>query len=131
MKALTILLAAALVVAATGQAFADDATTWGKSVKGKCLMDRRDGTVAKLAAADANCGPVGDPSRASRAFVLANSFADVARAVDSGDAAGAKDVMNAFWQTQNRSPMFASCWKTIVKACDAADINQTIEGAHK
>jgi len=130
LSALKILLAAAFVVA-TGQAFADEVPGWGKSVEAKCLMDRGDRTVAKLAAADANCGPVGDPSRASRAFVLANAFGDVAKAVNSGDASGAKDVMNVLWQTQNRSPMFASCWKTMVKACDAADIGQTIDAAHK
>ena len=130
MRALKILLASALVLAA-GQAFADGVPAWGTSVKGKCLMDRRDMSVAKLAAAEPNCGPVGDPGRASRAFVLANSFADVARAVDSGDAAGAKQVMSAFWQAQNRSPMFASCWKAMIKTCDAAEIGDTIEAAHK
>jgi len=93
LRALEILLATAFVLV-TGQAFADEVPAWGKSVQAKCLMDRGDRTVAKLAAADANCGPVGDPSRASRAFVLANAFGDVAKAVNSGDASGAKAVIN-------------------------------------
>ena len=130
MRAFKILLAATFVVV-TGQAFADEVPAWGKSVQGKCPMDRGDRSVAKFAAADANCGPVGDASRAARAFVLANAFADVARAVNSGDAAGAKDVMNVLWQTQNRSPMLASCWKTMIKICDAADIGKTIDASHK
>jgi hypothetical protein len=118
-------------IAGIGQASADEAQAWGKSVQGKCLMDRGDRSTAKFAAADANCGPVGDSSRASRAFVLANAFADVARAVNSGDTAGAQDVMNVLWQAQNRSPMLTSCWKTMIKVCDAAEIGKTIDASHK
>jgi hypothetical protein len=130
MRALTILLALAVIVP-IGRASADDLQAWGKSAEGKCLMDRGDRSVSTFAAADTNCGPVGDSSRAARAFVLANSFADVVKAVNSGDAAGAKDVMNVLWQTQNRSPMLTSCWKTMIKVCDAAEIGKTIDASHK
>jgi hypothetical protein len=130
MRAFQIPLALAFI-AGIGQASADEAQNWGKSVQGKCLMDRGDRSVAKFAAADANCGPVGDSSRAARAFVLANAFADVARAVNSGDSAGAKDVMNVLWQAQNRSPMLTSCWKTMIKVCDAAEIGKAIDASHK
>jgi hypothetical protein len=126
-----ILLASAALVVATAPVFADEVPGWGKSVQAKCLMDRGDKSVAKLAAAEPNCGPVGDPTRASRAFVLANAFGDVARAVNSGDAAGAKNVMNVLWQTQSRSPMFASCWKTMIQLCDAGEIGNTIDASHK
>jgi hypothetical protein len=130
MRALHIPLAL-VFIAGIGQASADEAQTWGKSDQAKCLMDRGDRSTAKFAAADANCGPVGDASRASRAFVLANTFADVAKAVNSGDSAGTKDVMNVLWQAQNRSPMLASCWKTMVKVCDAAEIGKEIDASHR
>jgi hypothetical protein len=130
MRARQILLALTFIMG-VGQASADDVQTWGKSVQGKCLMDRGDRSVAKFAAADTNCGPVGDSSRAARAFVLANGFSEVARAVSSGDAAGAKDVMNVLWQAQNRSPALTSCWKTMIKVCDAAEIGKAIDAAHK
>lgn len=130
MKTLHILSVLAFIIG-IGQASADEAATWGKSVQAKCLMDRGDRSVAKFAGADTNCGPVGDSSRAARAFVLANGFAEVAHAVNSGDAAGAKDVMNVLWQAQNRSPALTSCWQTMIKVCDAADIGAAIDAAHK
>jgi len=130
MKALHILPALAFIIG-IGQASADEVQTWGKSDQAKCLMDRGDRSVAKFAAADTNCGPVGDSSRAARAFVLANGFAEVAHAVNSGDAAGAKNVMNVLWQTQNRSPALTSCWKTMVKVCGADEIGTAIDANHK
>ncbi len=130
MKVLQALLALAVVIP-IGAASADEFQTWPKSVQAKCLMDRGDSKVAVLAAADANCGPVGDSSRASRAFVLADAYEDVIRGISSGDAKGAKDLMNVLWQTQNRSPQLQSCWKTMIKACDAAEIGKAIDAAAK
>jgi hypothetical protein len=39
--------------------------------------------------------------------------------------------MNLLWQTQNRSPMFGSCWKTMIKVCDAAEIGTAIDAMKK
>lgn len=130
MKALTILLALAVFMP-IGAASADEFQTWPGSVQAKCLIDRSDKKVSVFAAADTNCGPVGDSSRAARAFVLANAYGDVIRAIRSGDAKGTKDVMNVLWQTQNRSPMMGSCWKTMIKVCDAAEIGKAIDDAAK
>ena len=130
MKALKILLALT-VLTPIGAASADEFQSWPKSNQAKCLMDRGDSKVASFAAADTNCGPVGDSSRAARAFVLADAYEDVIRGIKSGDAKGAKDLMNVLWQIQNRSPALTSCWKTMIKACDAAEIGKAIDDAAK
>jgi hypothetical protein len=130
MKVLKV-LAALAVLTPIGAASADDFSTWPKSAQAKCLMERGDTTVAARAAADANCGPVGDSSRAGRAFVLADAYEDVIRGISSGDAKGAKDLMNVLWQIQNRSPQLQSCWKTMIKVCDAADMGKAIDDAAK
>jgi hypothetical protein len=130
MKVLKGLLALAVLMP-IGAASADDFSTWPKSDKAKCLMERGDTTVAARAAQDANCGPVGDSSRAGRAFVLADAYEDVIRGISSGDAKGAKDLMNVLWQVQNRSPQLQSCWKTMIKVCDAAEMGTAIDNAAK
>jgi hypothetical protein len=130
MKVLTVLLALAALMP-IGAASADDFQTWPKSNQAKCLMDRGDSKVAAFAAIDVNCGPVGDSSRAARAFVLANAYGDVIRGIKSGDTKGTKDLMNLLWQTQNRSPALQSCWKTMIKTCDAADMGKAIDDAAK
>jgi hypothetical protein len=130
MKVLKVLLGLAVLMP-IGAASADDFQTWPKSVQAKCLMERGDTTVAARAAADANCGPVGDSSRAGRAFVLADAVEDVMRGISSGDAKGAKDLMNVLWQIQNRSPALQSCWKTMIKVCDAAEIGKAVDDAAK
>jgi hypothetical protein len=130
MKVLKVLLALAVLMP-IGAASADEFSTWPKSNQAKCLMDRGDSKVAAFAAADANCGPVGDSSRAARAFVLGDAFEDVIRGISSGDAKGAKDLMNVLWQIQNRSPQLQSCWKTMIKVCDAAEYGAAIDAAAK
>jgi len=126
MKALTIVLALAAFAPLTA-AHADDLGTWKKSPATACLMDRSDGNLAKFAAADENCGPVGDPSRASRGFVLSDAVEDAYRAVNSGDAEGAKRIKRVLWDIQNRSPALGSCWKTMVKLCDAASVGESVD----
>src|SRR3954465_8153537 len=121
MKALYILLALA-ALAPLGAARADDLGVWKKSPATQCLMDRGDAKLASFAAADTNCGPVGDNTRAPRGYVLSDAAEDAYRAANSGDAKGAKDLMKVLWQIQNRSPALQSCWKTMVKACDAPGI---------
>lgn len=128
MKILYLALALA-VVAPVSAAGADDYNAWKTSPAAKCLMERGDGKLATFAAADANCGPVGDTSRAARGFVLANDFETVMRSIRLGDAQGVKTMMTALWRTQNRSPALASCWKAMVKVCNADEIAQTIEAA--
>ena len=130
MKVLKVLLVLA-VLTPIGAASADEFQTWPKSDRAKCLMDRGDSKVGVFAAADANCGPVGDSSRAARAFVLADAYEDVIRGVRSGDAKGARDLMNVLWQIQNRSPELQSCWKTMIKVCDAAEMGKAIDDAAK
>src|SRR3954470_5279461 len=133
MKAVHIVLAFAVVaptaLAQLSAARADDLGTWGKTPATKCLMDRSDGKLASFAAADANCGPLGDTSRAPRGYVLSDAVEDAYRAANSGDAKGAKDLMRVLWQIQSRSPALQSCWKTMVKVCDAASIGAAIEAA--
>jgi hypothetical protein len=128
MKIFNIAVALAAIVSVNA-AQADDLTTWRASAAGKCLMDRGDSNVAKFAATDANCGPVGDSTRAARAFVLANDFETVIHAIGLGDPQGVKTMMTALWRTQNRSPALGSCWKTMVKVCNADEIGKTIEAA--
>jgi len=130
MKVAKTLLALAVLMP-IGAASADDFSTWPKSSQAKCLMERGDSTVAKLAAVDANCGPVGDSTRAARAFVLGDAVEDVMRGISLGDEKGAKDLMNVLWQIQNRSPQLQSCWKTMIKVCDADEIGKTIDANHK
>ena len=130
MKVTKVLLAFAVLMP-IGAASADEFQTWPKSNQAKCLMDRGDSKVAAFAAADTNCGPVGDSSRAARAFVLANAYGDVIHAIRSGDAKGTKDLMTLLWQTQNRSPALQSCWKTMIKVCDAAEMGQAIDAMKK
>ena len=125
-----LLIAAALAVAAfVNAAQADDYTAWPKSQAAKCLMDRGDSKVAAFAAVDANCGPVGDPTRAGRAFVLGDEFEDLIRSIKLGDAAGTKTMMTGFYRTTNRSPALNSCWKTMVKTCGADNIAATVDAA--
>ena len=128
MKAVHIVLALA-VFAPLGAAQADDLSTWGKTPAMKCLMDRSDAKLASFAAADTNCGPIGNTSRAPRGFVLSDAVEDAYRAVNSGDAAGAKRIKAVLWDIQNRSPALGSCWKTMVKLCDAAAIGESVEAA--
>jgi hypothetical protein len=128
MKAVHIALALA-AMAPLGAAHADDLGIWKKSPATKCLMERGDAKLAAFAAADANCGPVGDATRASRGFVLSDAVEDAYRAANSGDAKGAKDLMRVLWQIQNRSAALGSCWKTMVKVCDAAPIGEAIDAA--
>jgi hypothetical protein len=130
MKVSNALLAAAVFLP-IGAASADEFSTWPKSTQAKCLMERGDSKVAAFAAADANCGPVGDTSRAARAFVLADAYEDVIRGISLGDTKGAKDLMNVLWQIQNRSPQLQSCWQTMIKTCDAADMGAAIDAAAK
>lgn len=130
MKALHVLLVLA-VLAPLGAAQADDLSMWQKSPITKCLMERGDRTLAAYAAADANCGPVGDATRASRGYVLSDAAEDAYRAANSGDAQGAKQLMRVLWQIQSRSPELASCWKTMVKMCDAGKIGEAVEAAAK
>ena len=125
MKAIHIVLALA-AMAPLSAARADD-LDWKKSPALKCLMDRGDAKLAAFAAADENCGPIGDSSRAPRGYVLSDAVEDAYRAVNSGDAKGGQDLMKVLWQIQNRSPKLASCWKTMVKTCDAAKIGEAIE----
>jgi len=94
-----------------------------------CLMDRGDQKLAAFAAADSNCGPVGDPTRASRGYVLSDAVEDAYRAANSGDAKGAQQLMRVLWNIQSRSPALTSCWKTMVKTCDAAAIGESVEAA--
>ena len=125
-----LLIASALAAAAfVNAAHADDYNTWPKSPAAKCLMDRGDSKVAAFAAVDSNCGPVGDATRAGRAFVLGDEFEDLIRSIKLGDAAGTKTMMTGFWRTTNRSPALQSCWKAMVKTCGAEDIGATIEAA--
>src|SRR3954454_24626711 len=112
MKGLTIALALA-VIAPLNAAVADDLDSWKTSPAAKCLMDRGDAKLASFAAADTNCGPVGDNTRAPRGFVLSNDFETVMRAIRLGDPQGVKTLMTALWRTQNRSPALGSCWKTM------------------
>jgi hypothetical protein len=126
MKAVHIALALA-AFAPLGAAHADDLGTWKKSPATMCLMDRSDGNLAKFAAADTNCGPVGDTSRAPRGFVLSDAVEDAYRAVNSGDAEGAKRIKGVLWDIQNRSPALGSCWKTMLKLCDAASVGESVE----
>jgi hypothetical protein len=128
MKAVHIVLALA-ALAPLSAARADDLDTWKTSPVTKCLMDRSDGKLATFAAADTNCGPLGDNTRAPRGFVLSDAAEDAYRAANSGDAKGAKDLMRVLWQIQSRSPALGSCWKTMVKLCDAAKIGEAIEAA--
>jgi hypothetical protein len=128
MKALPIALALAVIIPMNAVQ-ADDLNGWRTSPAGRCLMDRGDSKLANFAAADANCGPVGDSTRAARAFVLANDFETVIRAIGLGDQAGVQTLMTALWRTQNRSPALTSCWKTMVKVCDAEKIGEAIEAA--
>jgi hypothetical protein len=128
MKGLYVALALA-VTASVNTAAADDIQSWGKSPAGKCLMDRGDSKVAAFAAVDANCGPVGDSTRAGRAFVLGDEFEDLIRSIRLGDAAGTQTMMTGFYRTTNRSPALNSCWKTMVKKCGAESIDATIEAA--
>jgi hypothetical protein len=130
MKALHIFLAVA-IVAPLGAAHADDAGVWKKSPATKCLMDRGDQKLAAFAAADANCGPIGNSSRAPRGFVLSDAAEDAYRAANSGDAKGGRDLMRVLFQIQGRSPELASCWKTMLKICDAASIGEAVEAAAK
>jgi len=125
-----LIIAAALSVTAfVNAAQADDYTAWPKSDQAKCLMDRGDSKVAAFAAIDSNCGPVGDATRAGRAFVLGDEFEDLIRSIRLGDAAGTKTMMTGFYRTTNRSPALNSCWKTMVKKCGAEAIDATIEAA--
>ena len=128
MKAVHIVLALA-AMAPLGAARADDLDIWKKSPTTMCLMDRSDGKLATFAAADTNCGPIGDNTRAPRGYVLSDAVEDAFRAANSGDAKGAKDLMKVLWQIQSRSPALGSCWKTMVKSCDAAKIGEAIEAA--
>jgi hypothetical protein len=128
MKAAYIVLALA-VLAPLSAARAEDPGPWTKTPATKCLMDRSDGKLASFAAADTNCGPVGDTSRAPRGFVLSDAVEDAYWAANSGDAKGAQQLMRVLWQIQSRSPALASCWKTMVKLCDAAPIGEAIEAA--
>ena len=125
-----LLTASALAVAAfVNAAHADDYTSWPKSPAAKCLMDRGDSKVAAFAAIDSNCGPVGDATRAGRAFVLGDEFEDLIRSIKLGDAAGTKQMMAGFYRTTNRSPALNSCWKTMVQKCGADDIAATVDAA--
>ena len=125
-----LIIAAALTAAAfVNAAQAEDYSSWPKSDQAKCLMDRGDSKVAAFAAVDANCGPVGDASRAGRAFVLGDEFEDLIRSIKLGDAAGTKTMMTGFYRTTNRSPALNSCWKTMVTKCGADDIAATVEAA--
>ncbi|WP_395016502.1 hypothetical protein [Dongia sp.] len=128
MKGMCIALALA-ATAFVNAAAADDYSAWPKSAPAKCLMDRGDSKVAAFAAVDANCGPVGDASRAGRAFVLGDEFEDLIRSIKLGDAAGTKQMMTGFYRTTNRSPALNSCWKTMVQKCGAESIGATIEAA--
>jgi hypothetical protein len=125
-----LLIASALAVTAfVNAAAADDYDAWPKSPAAKCLMDRGDGKLANFAAADSNCGPVGDNTRAPRGFVLSDEFEDLIRSIKLGDAQGTRTMMTGFWRTTNRSPALQSCWKTMVKTCGAEDIGAAIEAA--
>ena len=128
MKVLSALPALAVFLS-IGTASADDYSTWPKSQQAKCLMERGDTQVAALAAADANCGPVGDATRAGRGYVLADEFEDLIRSIKLGDAQGTKTMMTGFYRTTNRSPALNSCWKTMVKKCGAENIDATVEAA--
>jgi hypothetical protein len=128
MKVLKALLAVAVLMP-IGAASADDYQTWPKSQQAKCLMDRGDSKVAVFAAADSNCGPVGDATRAARGYVLSDEFEDLIRSIRLGDAQGTKTMMTGFWRTTNRSPALNSCWKTMVKTCGAENIGATVEAA--
>ncbi len=128
MKVLKGLLAVAVLLP-IGAASADELQSWPKSTPAKCLMERGDSKVAAFAAADANCGPVGDSSRAGRAYVLSDEFEDLIRSIRLGDAQGTKTMMTGFWRTTNRSPALNSCWKTMVKTCGAESIGATVEAA--
>ena len=128
MKVQKVLVALAVVMP-IGAAAADDYTAWPKSAPAKCLMDRGDGKLANFGAADTNCGPIGDTTRAPRAYVLSDQFEGLIRSIKLGDAPGTKTMMTGFWRTTNRSPALNSCWKTMVKTCGAESIDQTIEGA--
>jgi hypothetical protein len=128
MKVLQVLLALAVVMP-IGAASAEDYSAWPKSQQAKCLMDRGDSKVAAFAAVDSNCGPVGDATRAGRAFVLGDEFEDLIRSIKLGDAQGTKTMMTGFWRTTNRSPALNSCWKTMVKTCGAESIDATVEAA--
>ncbi|MDQ7246870.1 hypothetical protein [Dongia sedimenti] len=128
MKAAYIALALA-ALAPLGAAHAEDLSAWKKSPATMCLMDRSDGKLATFAAADTNCGPVGDTSRAPRGYVLSDAVEDAYRAANSGDAKGAQQLMRVLWNIQSRSPALQSCWQTMVKACDAAKIGEAIEAA--
>jgi hypothetical protein len=130
MKVLKVLLALGVFLP-IGAASADEYSTWPKSEQAKCLMDRGDSKVAVFAATDPNCGPVGDTSRAARAFVLGDAVEDVMRGISSGDAKGAQDLMKVLLQIQGRSPELQSCWKTMVKLCDAAQIGAAIDALKK
>jgi hypothetical protein len=128
MKGLTIALALA-VIAPVNIAAAQDYTSWPTSPAAKCLMERGDSTLAKLAASDTNCGPVGDATRASRGYVLADEFEDLIRSIKLGDANGTQQMMRGFYRTTNLSPALNSCWKTKVTACGADNIGATVEAA--
>jgi hypothetical protein len=127
MKIAHLVLAFA-ALAPLSAAHADD-LVWKKSPAMMCLMDRGDKKLAVFAAADENCGPIGVASRAPRGFVLSDAAEDAYRAANSGDAEGGKKLMGVLWQIQSRSPALASCWKTMVKFCDAAKIGEAIEAA--
>ena len=132
MKSVCIAVAAALaVMVPVSAASADDLAGWRASPAGRCLMDRSDGNVSRFAAVDSNCGPVGDTSRASRAFVLSNDFEGVIRAIRLGDPQGVKTLMGALWRTQSLSPAMGSCWKTMVQHCNAENIGAAIEAGAK
>ena len=128
MKVLQAALAL-VVLMPIAAASADDYSTWPKSQPAKCLMDRGDSKVAAFAAIDSNCGPVGDATRAGRAFVLGDEFEDLIRSIRLGDAAGTKQMLTGFYRTTNRSPALNSCWKTMVQKCGAESIGATIEAA--
>jgi hypothetical protein len=51
------------------------------------------------------------------------------RAIRLGDPQGVKTLMTALWRTQNRSPALGSCWKAMVKTCNAEKIGEAIEAA--
>jgi hypothetical protein len=128
MKVLKAALAVAVLMP-IGAASADDYTAWPKSQPAKCLMERGDSKVAAFAAADANCGPVGDATRAARGYVLSDEFEDLIRSIKLGDAQGTKTMMTGFWRTTNRSPALKSCWQAMVKLCGADNIAATVEAA--
>jgi hypothetical protein len=108
---ITLVLSLVLVLFST-QAHAD-CLGIARGITSACLADTGDGKVAALYVQNQKCirRRVVDISKAWRAFNAA---------VDSLDAARIQQAAAEVWhQTNTRSSMFTSCWKSMRNSCNS------------